>query len=145
MLVVDELVATLDDLPARARHLVEAEGTTVTVTTPALNSRLGSLTSDSDAAVSRAHERLEAVLAELHGVGVEADGVVGDEDPLLAIADLLRTRTIDEMVIVVHSATEKNWREGGITEKARERFGLPVTEVIVRKRRRPPTSSPAVE
>lgn len=123
MLVVDELVATVNDLPARAMHLVEAEGTTVIVTTPALNSRLRSLTSDSDAAVSRAHERLEAVLAELHGVGVAAEGLVGDEDPLLAIADVLRTRTVDEVVVVVHPAAEKNWREGDIAEKARERFG----------------------
>ncbi len=91
---------------------------------------------------SRAHERLEAVLAELHGVGVAAEGLVGDEDPLLAIADVLRTRTVDEVVVVVHPAAEKNWREGDIAEKARERFGLLVTEVIVRKRRRAPTALP---
>jgi hypothetical protein len=39
------------------------------------------------------------------------------------------------VVIVVHAASQENWRESDVAEQARHRFGLPVAEVIVRKRR----------
>jgi hypothetical protein len=59
----------------------------VLVVAPALNSWLRRWMSDEAAARRRAGERLTVCLDQLKRRGVQADGRVGDADPLLAIAD----------------------------------------------------------
>ena len=61
LLVVDELGSGVDDVPAAVSALLQGEGVRVLVTSPALNSRLGSLVSDASSALGEARERLEAV------------------------------------------------------------------------------------
>ena len=101
------------------------------VVCPALNSRLKTWTSDSDAASEAAQHRLDATLERLADVGIEARGEVGDVDPLVAIEDAVRTFHPDELVISTHPAGRSNWLERGVVEAARERFDLKVTHVVV--------------
>ena len=101
------------------------------VVCPALNSRLRTWTSDSDAASEAAQRRLDATLARLADVGVEARGEVGDVDPLVAIEDAVRTFHPDEIVISTHPVGKSNWLERGVVDAARERFDLKVTHVVV--------------
>ena len=61
----------------------------------------------------------------------QARGEVGDGDPLQAIEDALRTFGADEIVISTHPEGRSNWLERGIVEKARERFAVPITHVVV--------------
>ena len=63
--------------------------------------------------------------------GPAVSGQVGDEDPLQAIADALVLFPADALIIGVHPTDEANWRERGFSAKVRERFGLPVTEVML--------------
>ena len=37
----------------------------------------------------------------------------------------------DALIIGVHAADDEHWRERGFSKKVRERFGLPVTEVVL--------------
>ena len=103
----------------------------VLVVTPALNSPLRHWVSDEDGARVAAQERLDISLAQLAEAGVQARGEVGDGDPLQAMEDALRTFGADEIVISTHPEGRSNWLERGIVEKARERFAVPITHVVV--------------
>jgi hypothetical protein len=103
----------------------------VLVVTPALNSPLKHWVSDEDDARAAAQERLDASLAKLSEAGVEARGEVGDGDPLQAMEDALRTFGADEIIISTHPEGRSNWLERGVVEKARERFAVPITHVVV--------------
>jgi hypothetical protein len=103
----------------------------VLVVTPALNSPLKHWVSDEDDARAAAQERLDASLELLAQAGVQARGEVGDGDPLQAMEDALRTFGADEIIISTHPEGRSNWLERGIVEKARERFAVPITHVVV--------------
>jgi hypothetical protein len=103
----------------------------VLVVTPALNSPVRHWVSDEDGARAAAQERLDISLAKLAEAGVQARGEVGDGDPLQAIEDALRTFGADEIIISTHPEGRSNWLERGIVEKARERFPVPITHVVV--------------
>jgi hypothetical protein len=103
----------------------------VLVVTPALNSPLKHWVSDEDSARAAAQERLDASLAKLAEAGVQANGEVGDGDPLQAMEDALRTFGADEIIISTHPEGRSNWLERGVVEKARERFAVPITHVVV--------------
>ena len=109
----------------------------VLVVTPALNSPLRHWVSDEDQARADAQERLDASLARLAEAGVQARGEVGDGDPLQAMEDALRTFGADEIVISTHPPGRSNWLERGVVEKARERFAVPITHVVVDLEREP--------
>jgi hypothetical protein len=101
------------------------------VVCPALNSPLRHWTSDDDRAREHAQERLEASLAELNAEGIEANGEVGDADPLQAMEDALRTFGANEIIISTHPPGRSNWLEKDVIAHARERFDLPITHVVV--------------
>jgi hypothetical protein len=103
----------------------------VLVVTPALNTRIRHWTSDEDAARSAAQTRLDESLAALEAVGVSARGLVGDDDPVQAIDDALRTFPADEIVLSTHPPGRSNWLEAGVVERARERFACPIAHVVV--------------
>jgi hypothetical protein len=130
LVVANETVGgrALRDLIRDRSHGVRAE---VFVVTPALNSPLRHWTSDEDDARAAAQERLDASLERLQTLGVQALGEVGDGDPLQAIEDALRTFGPDEIVISTHPEGRSHWLERGVVDKARERFAVPITHVVV--------------
>ncbi len=101
------------------------------VVCPALNTRVKTFTSDEDPARDAAHERLGATLARLVSVGIEASGVVGDGDPLVAVDDAVRTFGPNEIVISTHPPGKSNWLEKGVVDAVRARYDVPVTHVVV--------------
>jgi hypothetical protein len=105
--------------------------TSVLVISPALNSPLRHWASDEDPAREAARQRLEASLQRLRENGIEADGEVGDADPLQAIEDAVRTFGPDEIIISTHPEGRSHWLERGVVTGARERFAVPITHVVV--------------
>jgi hypothetical protein len=103
----------------------------VLVVTPALNSPLKHWASDEDGARAAAQRRLDASLARLREAGVDARGEVGDGEPLQAIEDGLRTFGPDEIIISTHPEGRSHWLEQRLVERARERFAVPITHVVV--------------
>jgi hypothetical protein len=101
------------------------------VVSPALNSPVRHWASDEDPARAAAQQRLESSLAKLRALGYDARGEVGDGDPLQAIEDGLRTFSPDELIISTHPEGRSHWLEQGLVDKARERFVLPITHVVV--------------
>jgi GABA permease len=103
----------------------------VLVVCPALNSPLRHWASDEDGARAEADRRLAESLQALSSAGVDASGEVGDADPIQAMDDALRTFGADEIVISTHPPGRSNWLEKGVIERARERYPLPLTHVVV--------------
>jgi hypothetical protein len=118
-------------LRERIEQLSDGYDTKVLVVTPALNSRVRTITSDVDPAREQARQRLDASLARLRDYGIDAQGEVGDGDPLQAIEDALRTFGADQIVISTHPEGRSNWLERGVVDKAKERFAVPITHVVV--------------
>ena len=103
----------------------------VLVVCPALNTPVRHWVSDEDDARAAAQERLDASLASMRAAGVEADGEIGDGDPIQAIADAIRTFRPDELILSTHPEGRSHWLERGVVEKARERFDIQLTHVVV--------------
>jgi hypothetical protein len=103
----------------------------VLVVAPAQPSPLQHFASDDDPSRAAARERLDATLARLREVGISARGEVGDPDPLQAIEDALRTFGPDEVIISTHPEGRSHWLEQGVVERARQRFALSITHVVV--------------
>jgi hypothetical protein len=118
-------------LRALVKDRSEGYDTEVLVVTPALTSRLHTVTSDVDQAREEAQRRLDASLARLREAGIDARGEVGDGDPLVAIEDALRTFGADEIIISTHPEGRSNWLERGVVGGAKERFAVPIHHVVV--------------
>src|SRR5919109_1959637 len=103
----------------------------VLVVCPALNTPLKHWVSDEDGARSAAQERLDRSLARLHDAGIDARGEIGDGEPLQAMEDALRTFGADEIIISTHPEGRSHWLERGVVDRARERFAVPITHVVV--------------
>jgi hypothetical protein len=120
----DELLQVIGDLAL-------AKQTEFFVVCPALNSRLKTWTSDEDGARVAAQKRLDATLARLASVGVEARGSIGDLDPVVAIEDAVRTFHPDEIVLSTHPPGRSNWLERGVVQAVEDRYDVNVTHVVV--------------
>jgi hypothetical protein len=109
------------------------EGAEVLVVAPALaRSRLDHwLSSDGDRRRADAQARMEASLAAFEAAGLNARGQLGDGDPLQALDDALRVFEPDEVVISTHPHQRSNWLERQVVRRARERYDLPITHVVV--------------
>jgi hypothetical protein len=112
-----------------------ADKTEVLVVAPALSSRLRFWVSDVDPARRRAAARLRRSLPGLRGDGIEAEGTIGDADPLNAIADSLRVFPADEIVLVTHPEEEQHWVEHDLARRARSRFAVPIVHLVAGPRR----------
>jgi len=117
-----------EELAYRARG-----GAHVVVVAPALaRSRLGHwLSSDLEGAQAAAEQRLAESLASLEAAGLQATGHLGDADPLQALDDALRVHRPDEVIISTHPPQRSNWLERQVVRRARERYSVPITHIVV--------------
>jgi hypothetical protein len=113
------------------RERIAGRDAIVRVVCPALNSPVRHWASDEDDAREEAQRRLDASLRTMQAAGIQASGEIGDGDPLQAIEDAFRTFRPDELIVSTHPLGKSHWLERGVVEKARERFALPLTHVVV--------------
>jgi hypothetical protein len=104
--------------------------TDVLVIAPALSSRLARWTGD-EKAYEDAERRLENAVRELTTAGIDAHGHIGAHDPLQAADDGVREFSPAEIVFVTNDDAHANWLEQGVVEAARERYALPVSQIVV--------------
>lgn len=103
----------------------------VRVVCPTLTSPASRWTSAVDGARAEAQQRLDQTLSQLHAVGIEAQGEIGDEDPLQAIEDVLRTFGADEIIISTPPEGRGGPLERDIVTRVRERLALPITHIVI--------------
>ncbi len=117
-----------DEIRYRSGH-----GAHVHVVAPALSrSRVGHFLSSSvQEARDEAELRLASSIEALRAAGLDATGELGDSDPLQALDDGYRTFAPDEIVISTHPPARSHWLEKKVVARARERYPVPVTHVVV--------------
>ena len=77
-----------------------------------------------------ATQRLEAELNAIRDAGGEADGEVGDADPLAAIAAVLREHHVDEIVVSTLPDHVSKWLRLDLPRRVAHAFDLPVAHVV---------------
>jgi hypothetical protein len=77
-----------------------------------------------------ASKRLEAGIALLRGIGIEAEGEVGDERPVYAIQDVLARRSFDEVIVSTLPPGVSRWLKHDLPHRIEVEFGLPVTHLV---------------
>jgi GABA permease len=130
LVVANETVGG-QELLAEVRGRAGDRGSQILVVCPALNSPIRHWASDEDQARAAAQARLDASLGAMRAAGLQVEGEIGDGDPIQAIEDAVRTFQPDELVISTHPEGRSHWLERGVVEKARERFAIPITHVVV--------------
>ena len=75
--------------------------------------------------------RLDASVSAFTAAGLTARGHLGDADPLQALDDALRIFDPDEVIISTHPPPRSNWLERQVVRRARERYDMPITHVVV--------------
>ena len=130
LIITNEVVANPAGVPDVIQRQVR-EADAVCVVAPALTGRLHSWVSDVDAEYREADQRMRMLVGDIDASGPVVSGRVGDEDPLQAVADALVEFPADALILGVHASDEANWRERRFSKKVRERFALPVTEVML--------------
>lgn len=137
LVVVNEQVAGGELRDVLLAHL-GTEISEVFVVAPALaDSGLKHTMGDIDDAISPARERLRGTLQELRDAGLNADGEVGDSDPVQAINDEIIKFDPEQILVVAHRDEEGAFAEKGLLEQAERDFDLPVTELVVNREAEP--------
>jgi hypothetical protein len=132
LIVAGAAAASPDELPANVRALIQ-NASEVLVVSPVLTSMLHLWTNDTDRARQEADERLAAVMGDVATIDPDAHarGRVGDEVPLMAFDDAVRTFRPDRILIGLRSGERTAWQEEGLVELVRAQFELPVTVVEI--------------
>jgi hypothetical protein len=115
--LTDAITARLTDGPVRTHVVVP------------LSPVGGRLTWDEQASRQVAQTRLDEVLARLRAMGAEADGEVGDRDPVMAVRDALRGREVDEVIVSTLPMGLSRWLGEDVPSRLRDSVRVPVTVV----------------
>ncbi len=89
----------------------------------------GRLTWDESESRSVAQARLDEVIGRLREMGAEADGEVGDRDPVLAVRDAMRGREVDEVIVSTLPRGMSRWLGEDVPSRLRDSVPVPVTVV----------------
>jgi hypothetical protein len=135
VLVVANLTANsqhlLDALKARA----ERSPIRVTLVMPAQGPGLGGR----EAVKARLDEALEGMRA----AGLEADGAIGDADPMEAVAECFDPARHDEAIVCTLPGRSSKWLQHDFPHRVARFTGVPVTHVVADDLRPAPATSPA--
>src|SRR3954470_17004375 len=126
LIVVGGAAASPADVPPSVRALIDS-AETIRVVAPRLPGPLQWLVSDTDKATEQADQRLQAVLGHLDDLGVQAQGEIGADDPLLAFEDAVQDFSPDHLLIALRSQDRAGWQERGLLERLQDRFAIPLT------------------
>ena len=76
-----------------------------------------------------AERRLDGAVERLRNLGAAIDGIVGDPDPLRAIAAVVARRSVDEIIISTLPTRTSRWLHQDLPRQIKRKFKLPVTVV----------------
>ncbi len=83
-----------------------------------------------EATQQAAQERLDYTLSTLRSDNLDADGALGDQRPLRALAEAVDSFHPDQIVIATLPPEYSVWHRFDIVDRARAAHGLPVTHVV---------------
>jgi hypothetical protein len=135
VLVVANLTANsqhlLDALKARA----ERSPIRVTLVMPAQGPGLGGR--------EAVKARLDDALEGMRAAGLEANGAIGDADPMEAVAECFDPARHDEAIVCTLPGRSSKWLQHDFPHRVARFTGVPVTHVVADDLRPAPATSPA--
>jgi hypothetical protein len=90
-----------------------------------------------------AHEALTIACQRLREEGLEAQGSVGDADPIVAVSETWDPKLHDEIVVSTLPMRFSKWLHAGLPERIGKLTGAPVTHVISQPARQEVEVEPA--
>ncbi len=127
-LVVANVTATSEDLIGALTERAPASFTLVIPATPFGGGRQAALATLADA------------LEQLRAAGLEADGTVGNADPILAVTDVWDPKKYDEIIVSTLPLQLSKWLHAGLPDRISRLTDAPVTHVVSE----PPKPDPVV-
>ncbi len=89
-----------------------------------------------------ARARLDEALEQLRAAGIEADGSVGDTDPLIAVTEAWDPKRYDEIIISTLPMRMSKWLHAGLPERVSKLTGVQVTHVVSEPEKPPVETAP---
>jgi hypothetical protein len=129
-LVVANVTATSEDLIGALTERAPASFTLVIPATPFGGGRQAALATLSDA------------LEQLRAAGLEADGTVGNADPILAVTDVWDPKKYDEIIVSTLPLQLSKWLHAGLPDRISRLTDAPVTHVVSEPPKRDPVVAP---
>lgn len=120
LLVVANRTADSDELFETLRDRAEQGPIKVTMLLP----------QDSHGGMGR---RLNAGLRRLHDAGIDAEGMLGDVDPAVAVQEIWDPERFDEVYISTLPTEISHWLDIGLVERVKQLTGVPVRHVLSRE------------
>ena len=88
-------------------------------------------------------EQLESALTKMRDAGLEADGVIGDNNPMDAVAECFDPARHDEAIVCTLPGRSSKWLQQDFPHRVARFTGVPVTHVVADDMRPAPATSPA--
>ena len=79
-----------------------------------------------------AQRNLDAAIRKLTATGATVNGAVADPDPVRAVAEAVRGREFDEIIVFTLPPRLSRWLHNDLPTRLQQEFHLPVTDVVVR-------------
>ena len=129
LVVANETLAGTELVDA-VRHRNERGLIRVAVVAPVTQPREGYVVYR-DSRRAAAGRRLERTLEALRAAGIPAHGGVFDDEPLVAVKDVLSSEEVDEIIVATHPETKSGWLRKNLVEEIRKvAGGRPVEHVV---------------
>jgi hypothetical protein len=135
VLVVANLTATSEHLLAALRARAERSPIRITLVMPAAGPGLGGK--------EAARARLEEALEGMRAAGLEAEGAIGDADPMEAVAECFDPARHDEAIVCTLPGRSSKWLQHDFPHRVARFTGVTVTHVVADDLRPAPATSPA--
>jgi hypothetical protein len=132
-LVVANVTATSDELIEALKARAPASFTLVIPATPFGGGR--------EAATANLHDALE----DLRAAGLEAEGSVGNADPILAVTDIWDPKKYDEIIVSTLPMRFSKWLHAGLPERIGKLTDAPVTHIVSKPAKPEPEVAPPPE
>jgi hypothetical protein len=87
-----------------------------------------------NAGATHAQQQLDTELARLREAGADAEGEVGDENPMTAITHTLARQEFDEIILSTLPQGRSNWLRQDLVSQIQKKFSVPVTHVVTEAR-----------
>jgi len=135
VLVVANLTANSTHLLDWLKHRAERGPIRITLVMPASGPGLGGR--------EAVRERLDEALEGMRSAGLEADGAIGDADPMEAVAECFDPARHDEAIVCTLPGRSSKWLQYDFPHRVARFTGVPVTHVVADDLRPAPATSPA--
>jgi hypothetical protein len=129
-LVVANVTATSDELIEALKSRAPASFSLIIPATPFGGGR------------EAAEEKLADALEQLRAAGLEAEGSVGNADPILAVTDVWDPKKYDEIIVSTLPMRFSKWLHAGLPERIGKLTDAPVTHIVSQPAKPEPEVAP---